>query len=54
MRDATHAELRDEPDGVLQALVDGTMTGTWTTRELAKNELAAQRGRRDRPSRRPA
>jgi len=42
MRDATHAELRDEPDLVLQALVGGTVAATWTTRELAKHELASR------------
>jgi len=42
MRDATYLELRDEPDLVLQALVDGTMNATWPTREMAKNELASR------------
>lgn len=42
MRDATFPEIRDEPDVVLECLVDGTMTATWATREMAKNELEAR------------
>lgn len=42
MRDAYESEIAQEPDIVLEALVDGTMDATWTTRELAKNELEAR------------
>lgn len=38
MRDATEAEIAQEPTAVLEALVDGDCAATWVTRELAKNE----------------
>lgn len=39
MRDATGAEIHEEPDAILEAMVAGDLDATWTTRELAKNEL---------------
>lgn len=43
LRDATAAELRSEPEIVLQELAQGGMGVTPTTQQLAKAELAVRR-----------
>jgi hypothetical protein len=52
LRDATAHELRDEPDIVLQAMAEGSIRCTETTRQLARQEQdyrRLQRARRRRP-----
>lgn len=39
MRDATAAEIHEEPDAILEAMVAGELDATWVTVEMAKNEL---------------
>jgi hypothetical protein len=46
LRDATPGELSEEPDGVLQSLVDGDLDATEQTRHLAQAELDYRRERR--------
>lgn len=43
VRDATPGELVDEPELVLEAIVDGELGATVRTRELARVELAQRR-----------
>jgi hypothetical protein len=43
LRDATPGELAQEPDVVLQAMVEGSMNCTETTKQLAKQELDYRR-----------
>jgi len=52
LRSATAYELMDEPDGVLQGLVEGSILATEETRVLARQELDARRLRPEREKRR--
>jgi len=45
MRDAREAEIVEEPDLVLEAMVDGTMRCTRVSRRLASQEIARRAAR---------
>lgn len=49
VRDATEAEICQEPDVVLEALVSGQMFATWMTRQYAITELDRRRHPRPKP-----